>query len=87
MQIDTGPARIIELIPKLAKNIEDSNIDEKLSRFCNRIALADFYCAYRAAQDKPGEFLHELGQVPFPIYGPAPGAKMDHARRSQGTLH
>lgn len=64
MQIDTPPAQIIKAIPNLVGEIEDSTINEQLSRVCNRIALADFYCAYRAAQTKPDEFLQELDLNP-----------------------
>ncbi|KAG8531639.1 uncharacterized protein KY384_003270 [Bacidia gigantensis] len=59
---DTTPLRIIRAIPNLAGEIEASTINEQLSRVHNRIALADFYCAYRAAQAKPDEFLQELAR-------------------------
>ena len=60
IQINTPPAQIIQAIPSLAGEIENSTINEQLSRVYNRIALADFYCAYRAAQDNPNEFLQGL---------------------------
>jgi len=49
MQIDISSARIIQVIPHLARDIKGSIFNEHLSRICHRIALADFYCAYRAA--------------------------------------
>jgi len=60
IQIDTPPAQIIQATPDLAREIESSIFNEQLSRICNRIALADFYCAYRAAHAKPYAFLQEL---------------------------
>lgn len=60
MQIDTPPARIIQAPPNLAGEIENSAIDERLSRLHNRMALAEFHGAYHTAQAKPEEFLQEL---------------------------
>ena len=62
MQFDTPQARIIQALPDLAGEIEDSAIDERLSRFNNRMALANFHGAYHAAQAKPEEFLQALDQ-------------------------
>ncbi|MCJ1272694.1 hypothetical protein MMC21_000481 [Puttea exsequens] len=65
MQIDAPPARIIQALPDLAGEIENSVIDEWLSRLHNRMALADFHSAYRTAQAKPEEFLQELDRNPL----------------------
>lgn len=62
MHIDTPLASIIHALPKLAGEIEDSAIDEQLSRLLNRVALAAFHCAYRAAQAKPDEFLKKFAR-------------------------
>ena len=62
MHLDTPLAAIIHALPNLAGDIEDSAIDEQLSRLLNRLALAAFHCAYRAAQAKPGEFLEEVAR-------------------------
>lgn len=64
MQIDAPPACIIQATPNLARQIEGSAFNEQLSRICNRMALADFYCVYRAAHAKPCLFLHELDRHP-----------------------
>lgn len=48
MYLDTPLASIIYALPNLAGDIEDSAIDEQLSRLVNRLALAAFHCAYRA---------------------------------------
>lgn len=65
LQIDTPPARIIQSTPNLAREIEDSIFNEYLSCIYHRMALADFYCAYRAAHAKPHVFLQELDRHPF----------------------
>lgn len=65
LQIDTPPARIIQATPNLAREIEGSIFNEHLSRICHRMALANFYCAYRAAHAKPHVFLQEFDRFPF----------------------
>lgn len=65
LQIDPPSARIIQAIPDLAGEIEDSTMDEWLCRLYNRIALAEFYNAYRSAQAKPDKFLQELDRNPL----------------------
>lgn len=37
LQIDISPARIIQMIPDLAREIEGTTISDQLSRICNRI--------------------------------------------------
>lgn len=64
MQIDTPPARIIQVTANLVRDIEGSIFNEHLSRICHRRALADFYCAYRAAHAKSHVFLQELDRHP-----------------------
>lgn len=65
LQFHSPPARIIQALPKLAREIEDSAVDERLSRFCNRMAFADFHGAYHIAQAKPEEFLQEFDRDPL----------------------
>lgn len=65
MQMDTPPARIVQITPNLVRDIEGSIFNEHMSRIRHRIALADFYCAYRAAHAKPYVFLQELDRHPF----------------------
>lgn len=60
IRIDTAPAQIIEATRNLAREIKGNTVNEQLSRVRNRIALADFYCAYRAAHAEPYIFLQEL---------------------------
>ena len=60
LQFNTPPARIIQALPELAREIEDSTIDERLSRFSNRMALANFHGGYHAAQARPEDFLQAL---------------------------
>ena len=64
IDIDTPAVRIIDAVPHLAREIEDSTLNEQLSRVHHRIALADFYCAYRAAHAQPHTFLKELDRHP-----------------------
>jgi len=64
VRIDTAPARVIEITPNLAREIEGSTVNEQLSRVRSRMALADFYCAYRAAHAEPDIFLQELERSP-----------------------
>ncbi|KAL8882934.1 MAG: hypothetical protein Q9198_000144 [Flavoplaca austrocitrina] len=65
IHIDTPAARIIDETPHLAREIEDSTLKEQLSRIHHRMALANFYCAYRAAHATPYAFLQELDRHPF----------------------
>lgn len=60
MPIDAPSNRLIQAVPDLAGEILGGAIDERLSRFHNRTALAELHGAYRAAQAKPDEFLQEL---------------------------
>ena len=64
IHIDTPAARIIDAVPHLAREIEDSTLNEQLSRVQHRIALADFYYAYRAAHAQPHTFLKGLDRHP-----------------------
>ena len=64
LHIDTPAARIINAIPHLAREIEDSALNKRLSRIHHRIALSDFYCAYRTAHAQPCAFLKELDRHP-----------------------
>jgi len=64
MQIDTPPAQIIQATPNLVREIEGSIFNEHLSRICHRIALADFYYAYRTAHAESHVFLQELEHNP-----------------------
>ena len=60
IHIDTPAARIIDAVPHLARELEDSTLNEQLSRVHHRIALADFYCAYRVAHAQSHTFLKEV---------------------------
>lgn len=64
IQIGTSPARIIQATPNLAREIEHSTFNEQVSRIYYRIAIANFYCAYRAAHANPYVFLQELDRHP-----------------------
>jgi len=64
MQIDTPPSQIIQVTLNLVRDIEGSIFNEHLSRICHRRSLADFYCAYRAAQAQSHVFLQELDRHP-----------------------
>lgn len=64
IQIDTPPVQIIQATPTLAREIEHSAFNEQLSRIYFRIAIANFYCAYRAAHTNPCVFLQELDRHP-----------------------
>ena len=75
MQIDAPPAWMIQATPNLARQIEGSAFNEQLSRICNRMALADFYCVYRAAHAKPCLFLHELDRHPSQYAHRSPARK------------
>lgn len=61
---DTSVAQIIDVTPILAREIEHSTFYEQLSRIYHRMALAEFYCAYRAAHANPYVFLQELDRQP-----------------------
>ena len=67
MQVDTPPTQIIQATPTLVRDIESNLFNQHLSRICHRIALASFYCAYRAAHAQPLVFLQELDQHPSQI--------------------
>lgn len=71
MQIDNAPARIIQATPNLARDIEGSIFNEQLSRICHRTALADFYCAYRAAHTKSHVF-RGIGPASLPASSRVP---------------
>lgn len=64
IHIDTPPARIVDSTPYLARKIENSFFNDQLSRVYNRMALANFYCAYRAAHAKPYAFLQKFDRRP-----------------------
>jgi len=64
MQVDTPAARIIQVTSDMVRDIEGSSFYEHVSRICHRIALADFYCAYRAAHAKSHVFLQQLDLRP-----------------------
>jgi len=68
MQADTSPAQMIQATPSLVQDIESNLFNQHLSRICHRIALANFYCAYRAAHSQPLVFLQELDQHPSQIH-------------------
>ena len=54
---EADPARLFQVVPTVARQIEESAACEQLSRIRNRLALAEFYRAYRAAQAQPDQFL------------------------------
>ncbi len=62
IQTDVPLSDIIHAIPQVTREIEVTSLNEHLSRIRNRLALADFYCAYRAAHARPKDFLQELEQ-------------------------
>ena len=82
LQIDTPPARIIQATPNLAREIEGSIFNEYLSHICHRMALANFYCAYRAAHAKPHVFLQELDRHPFQY----PHSSQSRLRTKRGQI-
>lgn len=82
LQIDTPPARIIQATPNLAREIEGSIFNEYLSHICHRMALANFYCAYRAVHAKPHVFLQELDRHPFQY----PHSSQSRLRTKRGQI-
>lgn len=64
MHTDLPLTHIVHAIPHVTREIEATSLNEQLSRIRNRIALADFYCAYRTAHARPEDFLQELDQGP-----------------------
>ena len=62
--IDTPPGRSIQATPSLTREIEHSTFNEQLSRIYYCIAVANSYCAYRAAHANPYVFLQELDRYP-----------------------
>ena len=67
MQADASPTQIIQATPNLVRHIESNLFNQHLSRMGHRIALANFYCAYRTAHTQPLVFLQELDQDPSQI--------------------
>ena len=57
------PARLVNLVPDFAQELEDSAVHQEISRFHNRLALVNFYDGYRAAQAKPDEILREADRI------------------------
>ena len=57
------PARFFQAVPTVARQIEESAACEQLSRIRNRLALAEFYRAYHAAQAQSDEFLQVVNQI------------------------
>ena len=56
-------ARLFQVVPTVARQIEESAACEQLFRIRNRLALAEFYRAYRAAQAQPDQFLQVVNQI------------------------
>lgn len=67
IQADASPTQIIQTTPSLVRDMESNLFNQHLSRIRHRIALANFYCAYRAAYNQPLVFLQELDQHPSQI--------------------
>lgn len=75
------PLHLFQAIPAVALRIEESAASEKLSRIRNRLALAEFYRAYREAQEQPVIFLDVVSQIlPAPI---SPAAPSNRTKRSE----
>ena len=60
---EADPARLFRVVPTVARQIEESAACEQLSRIRNRLALAEFYRAYRASQAHPDQFLQVVNQI------------------------
>jgi len=74
-------ARLFHVVPTVARQIEESTVCEQLSRMRNRLALAEFYRAYRAAQDQPAEFLRVAERIlPSPA---APSTAPNRTKRTE----
>ena len=51
---EVDSARLFQGVPTVARQIEESAACEQLSRIRNRLALAEFYRAYRPTRPVPG---------------------------------
>ena len=60
---EADSARLFQVVPTVARQIEESAACEQVSRILNRLALAEFYRAYRAAQAQPDQFLQVFNQI------------------------
>ncbi|KAL8831576.1 MAG: hypothetical protein Q9191_000785 [Dirinaria sp. TL-2023a] len=60
---EADPAPLFRVVPTVARQIEESAAREQLSCIRNRLALAEFYRAYFAAQAHPDQFLQIVNQV------------------------
>ena len=74
-------ARLFQVVPTVARQIEESVACEQLSRIRNCLALARFYRAYRAAQAQPEHFLHVVNHI-LPTSA-ARSAAPNHTKRAE----
>ena len=85
---EVDPARLFQVVPTVARQTEESAACEQLSRIRNRLALAEFYRAYRAAQAQPDQFLQVVNQIlPTPAARSAAPNRTKRAKVKTSTGH
>lgn len=87
MHTDLPLTHIGRAVPHKILEIEATSRSDLLLRIRHRIALADFYCAYRTAYARPEDFLQEFDQgLPQHIIASA-CTEQDQTWTTQTKLH
>ena len=75
IHIDTLTARIIDAVPHLARELEDSTLNEQLSRVHHRIVLADFLLRLSCRTCSTTCLLERTRWTSIPAYSPSPATE------------